>query len=144
MYPKKLNSHLNLNLYGTGFDELFHDAVLLGSVSVEGSSIVGEPLTLMCSVTRVNNATGNLVVQWIGPDGTQLISNGSVTVGLPIASGATTTLSVRFSALYTSNAGQYTCQGELVSNDLMYTVLTLQDITARGKSSPRNFLKGWR
>ncbi len=131
-------------MYGVGFDELSHDAVLLGSVSVEGSSNVGEPLTLMCSVTRVNNATGNIVVQWIGPDGTQLINNGSVTVGLPIASGATITLSVRFSALYTSNAGQYTCQGELVSNDLMYTVLTLQDIIARGKSNPRNFLKGWR
>ena len=117
--------------------ELSHGAVLLGSVSAEGSSIVGEPLTLICSVTRVNNATENIVIQWIGPDGTQLTSNGSVTVGVPISFGATTTISVRFSALYTSNAGQYTCQGELVSSDLMYTVLALQDIIARGRSIPR-------
>lgn len=117
--------------------ELSHDAVLLGSVSAEGSSIVGEPLTLICSMTRVNNATGNIVVQWIGADGAQLTSNGSVTVGVPIAFGATTTKSVRFSALYTSNAGQYTCQGELVSSDLMYTVLALQDVIAQGRSNPR-------
>lgn len=117
--------------------ELSHGSVLLGSVSAEGSSIVGEPLTLICSVTRVNNATGNIVIQWIGPDGTQLTSNGSVTVGVPISFGATTTISVHFSALYTSNAGQYTCQGELISSDLMYTVLALQDIIARGRSIPR-------
>lgn len=110
-----------------------YDAVLLGSVSIEGSSIAGEPLTLICSVTRVNNATGNIVLQWIGPDGTQLTSNGTVTVGVPMTSGATTMLNVHFPALYTSNAGQYTCQGELVSSDVMYTVLALQDVIVQGK-----------
>ena len=124
---------------GAGYNELSYDAVLLGSVSAEGSSVAGEPLTLMCSVTRVNNVTGNIVVQWIGPDGTQLTSNGSVTVGVPTVSGATTTISVRFSALYTSNAGQYTCQGELVSSDLMYTVLALQDVIVQGRLNANFF-----
>ena len=101
-------------------------------MSAQGSSIAGEPLTLTCSVTRVNNVTGNIVVLWIGPDGTQLTSNGNVTVGVPTASGATTTITVHFSTLYTSNAGQYTCQGGLVSSDLMYTVLALQDVIVQG------------
>ena len=121
------------------FDGLSYDAVLLGSVSTEGSSIAGEPLTLMCSVTKVNNVTGNIIVQWIGPDGIQLTSNESVTVGVPIASGATTTISAQFSALYTSNAGQYSCQGELVSSDLMYTVLVLQNVVVQGMFNPRKF-----
>ena len=111
-----------------------HDsAVLLGSITTEGSSIAGEPLTLTCSVTRVNNVTGNIVLQWIGPAGAQLTSNGTVTVGIPITSGATTTINIHFPALYTSNAGQYTCQGELVSSDIMYTVLALQDVIVQGK-----------
>ena len=107
--------------------------VLLGSVNTEGSSIAGEPLTLTCSVTRVDNVTGNVVLQWIGPDGAPLTSNETVTVGVPTTSGATTTISIHFSTLYTSNAGQYTCQGELISSDVMYTVLALQDIIVQGR-----------
>ena len=107
-------------------------AVLFASVSTEGSSIAGEALVLDCSITRVDNTAGNVTLQWIGPDEAQVMSSGSITIGVPTMSGATTSLSLRFSNLYTSNSGQYTCRGDLASNDSTYTVLALQDVVVQG------------
>ena len=107
-------------------------AVLFVSVSTEGSSIAGEALVLDCSITRMNNTAGNVTLQWIGPDGAQVMSDGSVTIGVPTMSGATTSLNLRFGNLYTSNSGQYTCHGDLASNDTTYTVLAIQDVVVKG------------
>ena len=101
-------------------------------MSTEGSSVAGEALVLNCSITRVENVTGNVTLQWIGPDGAQMISSGSITIRVPRISGETTSLSLRFANLYTSNSGQYICRGDLTSNDSVYTVLALQDIIVQG------------
>lgn len=110
----------------------YYNTVLFASVSAEGSSIAGESLTVICSITRVNDIVGNVTVQWIGPGGTQVISSESVTVGAPTTTGATTSSSLQFSALRASSGGQYTCRGDLVTNDTVYSVLTLQDVIVQG------------
>ena len=101
-------------------------------MSTEGSSNAGESLLLICSVTRLDDISGSLALQWLGPDGTQVVSSGSVTVGDPTTSGATTTINLQFTTLYTSHGGQYTCRGDLSLNDSMYTVLALQDVIVQG------------
>lgn len=106
--------------------------VLLASVSMEGNTIAGESLTLICSITRVENITGSVSPQWIGPDGTQVTSSRSITVGVPVTSGATTTLNLQFTTLYTSNGGQYSCRGDLTSSDSTYTVLAILDVFVQG------------
>ena len=102
-------------------------------MSTEGSAIAGEALVLDCSITRVDNVSGNVTLQWIGPDGAQLMSNGSITIGIPTMSGATTSLNLQFGNLYTSNSGQYICRGDLTSSYSTYTVLALQDIVIQGR-----------
>ena len=106
--------------------------VLMASVSSEGSSVAGQSLVLTCSVTKVENITGNVDIQWIGPDGSEVTTGGSVTVGAPTTSGADTRLSLQFATLYTSDSGQYTCRGDLVSSNSTYTVLTMQDVIVQG------------
>lgn len=104
----------------------------MASVNSSGNATAGESLTLMCSITRAQGIVGAVTLQWIGPDGSPVLSGSSVTVGTTMTSGATTSLSLQFVALFTSHGGEYTCQANLMSQSTMYTVSTLHDIIVRG------------
>ena len=98
----------------------------------EGSSVAGESLVLTCAITKIENIAGSVTVQWIGPDGSQVMSGGAITVGAPTTSGAVTRASLQFGTLYTSDGGQYTCRGDLVSSDSTYTAIAIQDVIVQG------------
>jgi hypothetical protein len=104
----------------------------MATVNSTGNSTAGEMFTVICSVTRVANFTGNIALQWVTPDGNPAESMGSIVVGSPLTSGETTSLSLQFTALFTSHGGQYLCRGDLVSQDTTYTVIALQDVIVRG------------
>ena len=97
-----------------------------------GNATAGELFTLICSITRVMNITGDVILQWIGPDGTQVVSRSPLRVGVPLTSGATTSISLQFTTLLTSHGGEYTCRGNLVSQGIMYTISALQDVIVQG------------
>lgn len=105
------------------------------SVNSSGNATAGEMLSLMCSITRAVNITGDIRLQWIGPGGNQVVSDGAVIVGSLVTLGATTSLSLQFTPLFTSHGGEYICRGDLVSQDIMYTISALQDVIVRGKIS---------
>ncbi len=104
----------------------------MASVNTSGNSLVGETFSLICSITRALNTTGNLTLQWIGPDGNQVVSMGPILVGDPLTSGNATSLSLQFNTLFSSHGGEYICQGNLISQDTMYTVSALEDLIIQG------------
>ena len=109
--------------------------VLTASVNSSGSSIAGEPLTLMCSVTRALNVTGNVTLQWLGSDGSPVMSDNAVRVGAPSLSEGTTSLPLHFSPLLVSHGGEYSCRADFTSEDAMYTISALRDVIVGGKNN---------
>lgn len=101
----------------------------MASLNSNGSAFVGEALNLTCSITLREEVNGSLILQWIGPDGSTIVSMGPLIIGDP---GVTTLLSLYFGTLSISHGGEYACQGDLVTQDDVYTVSVLQDVIIRG------------
>lgn len=104
----------------------------MASIITDGSTIIGGNLTLTCYAIRAENATGDINLQWIGPDGEQVMTTESVAVRVPIISGATTSIILQFSELHTSNGGQYTCLCKLISNGETLSVSVTSDVIVQG------------
>ena len=74
------------------------------TITPSGSSTAGSPYTLTCTVMVVNGLVVVPQVIWL-KNGTSVV--GDVTSGM--ASANTTTLTLQFNPLHTSNGGQYSC-----------------------------------
>ena len=111
----------------------------MASVSSVGSSVAGEQLTLTCSVSVLEGASGIPIVEWRGADGSILtnMESGRIVVGDPTTNGSTTTVTLQFSPLHTSNAGVYTCQGALsfTEPERTDTVTLAETIVVNGELS---------
>ena len=118
---------MKLTLYNIHF--LLADFMV--SIRTDGSSIIGENLTLTCYAMTAENVSGDINLQWIGPDGEQVISTESVAIGVPVRSGLVTSLILQFTDLRTSNGGQYTC---LVSNGEAQSVSVTTDVIVQSMS----------
>lgn len=105
---------------------------LMASIIIDGSTIIGGNLTLTCYAVRAENATGDVNLQWIGPDGEQVMTTESVAVRVPITSGATTSIILQFSDLRTSNGGQYTCLCKLISDGETLSLSVTSDVIVQG------------
>ena len=104
----------------------------MASVRTDGNSVAGETFYLICLATRAENVTGDINLQWIGPDGSQVMSQGLVVVGVPTTSGSITSLTLEFATLYSSNGGQYSCQSNLTYDDEVYSVSVTSDVIVQG------------
>lgn len=103
------------------------------SVITEGSPFTGENLTLICNAVRVdNNMTEDVNLWWIGPDGEQVMTTKSVAVGVPTTLGTMTSLILQLTTLHTSNGGQYTCQGDVMSDGEIQSVSVISDVIVQG------------
>lgn len=100
--------------------------VLMATLNSNGSTFVGEMLNLTCSIILREEVNGSLMLQWIGPDGSPVVSMGPSTVGI------TTSISLYFDTLFISHSGEYTCQSELVTQEDVYAISVLQDVIVRG------------
>ena len=106
----------------------------MASVRTDGNSVAGETFYLICLATRAENVTGDINLQWIGPDGSQVMSQGLVVVGVPTTSGSITSLTLEFATLYSSNGGQYSCQSNLTYDHEGYSVSVTSDVIVQGIS----------
>ena len=75
------------------------------TITPSGSSTAGSPYTLTCTVMVVNGLVVVPQVMWL-KNGTGVVG-GNVTSGMVSAN--TTTLTLQFNPLHTSNGGQYSC-----------------------------------
>ena len=75
------------------------------TITPSGSSTAGSPYTLTCTVMVVNGLVVVPQVMWL-KNGTNALG-GDVTSGM--ASANTTTLTLQFNPLHTSDGGQYSC-----------------------------------
>ena len=105
---------------------------LMASIISDGSTIIGENLTLTCHAIRTENVTGDVNLQWIGPDNEQVVTTELVAIGVPTTSGATTSRLLQFTNLHTSNGGQYTCLCELISDGKTLSVSVAFDVIVQG------------
>ena len=75
------------------------------TITPSGNSTAGSPYTLTCTVMVVNGLAVVPQVMWL-KNGTSVVG-GNVTSGMVSAN--TTTLTLQFNPLHTSNGGQYFC-----------------------------------
>lgn len=99
----------------------------------KGSGLAGQEFNLTCTITvREDKLNSSVDIQWIGPNGTAVVSVGSLVVGDPVISEGTTSLTLQFTSLFTSHGGEYTCVADLESDSTVYTVSVLQDVIVQG------------
>ena len=97
------------------------------SPGVSTSVTAGDPLSLTCTVSVVENLIQPPSVTWTGPG----VEQTDVEEIGPMVSGAVTTLTLSFNPLRTSHGGQYTCRAVLdiptagVSQLANYSVLNI-------------------
>ena len=94
--------------------------------------MIGGNLTLTCYAIRGDNVTGDVNLQWIRPDGEEVVTTEFMAVGVPTTSGTTMSLPLQFTDLHTSNGGQYTCLCELISNGETLSVSVTSDVIVHG------------
>ena len=72
-------------------------------------------LTLTCTVRETISGLTNMPsAHWMGPSG-PVTSGEDIVVTEKVRDDTTATVTVTFSSLHTSHAGQYTCQGTVVT-----------------------------
>ena len=78
-----------------------------------GPFIAGQSYNLTCTVT-LENATRTPTVGWLDPNNNPLHSRSEITVGDTVTVNCSTyTSTLHFTALRTSDGGQYSCQATL-------------------------------
>ena len=88
------------------------------------SPMAGESVSLTCSITLPGAVNGTAVFQWVGPGDTSTPAD-------PSTSGQVVTSTLTFSAVRTSQAGEYTCTASVEGTTL--TNSTTVDITVLSK-----------
>ena len=64
---------------------------------------------LTCTVMVIDGMNLDLSVEWAGPDGVVVVSEGNRTVGQVETQGTTSTLTLSFNPVLSSHGGNYTC-----------------------------------
>ena len=78
------------------------------TITPSGSSTAGSPYNLTCTVMVVNGLLVVPQVMWF-KNGAGVVEGSGVTPTSRVVSTNTTTLTLQFNTIYTSNGGQYTC-----------------------------------
>ena len=68
---------------------------------------------LTCTVTVIEGITLPVTVEWVGPDGDVVTSEGNRMVGEVEVQGRVSTLSLSFSPVYFTDGGSYTCRAAI-------------------------------
>ena len=68
---------------------------------------------LTCTVTAIEGITLPVTVEWVGPDGDVVTSEGNRMVGEVEVQGRVSTLSLSFSPVYFTDGGNYTCRAAI-------------------------------
>ena len=68
---------------------------------------------LTCTVTVIEGITLPVIVEWVGPDGDVVMSEGNRMVGEEEVQGRVSTLSLSFNPVFSSDGGSYTCRAAI-------------------------------
>ena len=69
--------------------------------------------TLMCAVRAIAGMTLPVRMEWVGPDGAVVGSEGNRTVGEVQTQGTLSTLTLSFQPVFSSDGGRYTCRAAI-------------------------------
>ena len=88
--------------------------VPLTTIEDAGSNTAGQSYTLTCMATLVEGLSITPDIQWMGPNGSYIVGDGSITISdLELVEGVVASRSLTFSVLLTSHGGEYTCRANL-------------------------------
>ena len=112
------------------------------TITPSGSSTAGSPYTLTCTVMVVNGLVVVPQVMWLNNGVCVVGGNGSsVTSGM--ASANTTTLTLQFNPLHTSDGGQYFCVANvsipIISITSLYNT-SVSSLTVQSKFVPSHII----
>ena len=102
------------------------DSLVVGTVGLDDDPVEAGStgLTLKCTVGEVISGLTNMPsAHWSGP-GT---SGDDIVVTETVRNATTVTVALLFTSLHTSHAGQYTCQGTLVSPAAEDNIISTSD-----------------
>ena len=103
------------------------------NIMTTGIARPGEEYNITCTVEVIDRLIVTPTIVWIKDSvNTSLVSDDLNTISVPsvlsIISDMMYSLSLFFSSLYTSEAGQYTCQATITLNDINVTVSTTNSL----------------
>ncbi len=94
------------------------------AITTPPAPTAGQNYTLTC---EVDVGEGTPTLQWTGPG----VTTGEATNGTLMQSGTIFTLTLTFSPLNTSHAGQYTCQSTVGSGAVERTAMTTVNVQSK-------------
>ena len=107
---------------------------------MEGDSIAGQTLSLLCSVTLPDGLSTQPKIAWLSPEGNVLVSEGGLTVGnQPVIGNPSRLISyvIQFSRLLTSHGGVYACRAIVSSSfgTIQQSVMMTQNVSVASKTN---------
>ena len=81
-----------------------------------GNSTAGEVYSLTCDASLSQNLRQSPIIEWVGPDG-NVIDNTTLRDVSLTSSSPSTTMTLLFNPLRTSNRGMYWCRATLIDVD---------------------------
>ena len=82
----------------------------------------GHDFGLICTVTMTLDLNAEPALEWLGPDGTPVLSEHNITVGTPMVDNNVTSLTLNFTPLNSSHGGEYTCKAAIIVSELNVTL----------------------
>ena len=106
------------------------------SPSSTGAPTAGSSYSLTCIVLDdVSGLSSIPEIEWINPEGDEVVNGGGITVGDAVYNTTTATRTISFTSIRTSHVGQYTCQATLSSPALTIPFIgsdaTVVNVTGR-------------
>ena len=90
-----------------------NQSIIASISSSDHLPVAGYNYTLICTVV-INEGFSNIPgVVWVDSSSRVVVSNGDTAVSEPLTSGNTTSISLTFDPLRTSDGGTYTCVGTI-------------------------------
>ena len=106
-----------------------------------GNRLAGNTFSLTCSLQNVQALAAPITLAWLGPDNSEVITQGSVLVGFPQNDGNFTQVTLTFDPLYAHLAGNYTCQATITSLPSSQTIIKIITTDVLVQSKPQLVMK---
>jgi len=81
----------------------------VSTIQQDRDPVAGDNYTLTCTVNGIAD------IDWVGPNGMEIVNSSEITVGELQETGGVTTRTLTFSALSLENSGRYTCQNNVTN-----------------------------
>ena len=107
-------------------------------ITSNGNILAGNTFSLTCSLQIL---AAPITLAWLGPDNSEVITQGSVQIGFPQNDGNFTQVTLNFDPLYAHLAGTYTCQATIPSLSSSQTIAKTITTDVFVQSKPFLFLR---